>query len=109
MRYALRNQPVGKTHSGPWWYYESHRTKWNQPGERPKRQRKRTSQAYVPTLGDRLVIPVVGVVVVASVLGISRVERLHSQRSSAVLVDHLERSESLFGSEELGSDDHGDG
>lgn len=21
LRYAKRNQPVGKTHSGPWWYY----------------------------------------------------------------------------------------
>jgi hypothetical protein len=78
-------------------------------GEKRIPQQVDEVQTHVPTFGNRLIVPVVGVVLITSVLGISRVERLHSEGSSAVLVDHVKRSERLLGREEFGSDDHGDG
>lgn len=69
----------------------------------------RARWTHIPALRDSLISSIVRVVVVSSVLRVSRIERLHSKRSSKVLVDLGESEESLLGREELRSDDHGDG
>lgn len=64
---------------------------------------------YVPSLGDRLVVGVIRVIVVAVVLRVRRIERFHAERTTKVLVGKLEGHEGLLGRKELWSDNHGDG
>lgn len=89
------------------------------PGELIKvqpRQRKVTRRpepcrtlVIVPTLGDRLIVRIVRVVVITSVSGIGRVERPHPQGGLQVLVGQFERDHRPLRGKELGGVVHGDG
>lgn len=50
----------------------------------------------VPAVRDTLISTVVGVVVVTSVLRVSRVKRLHTEGASKESIGNLERPESLL-------------
>lgn len=50
----------------------------------------------VPAVRDTLISTVVGVVVVTSVLRVSRVKRLHTERASKEPIGDFERPESLL-------------
>jgi hypothetical protein len=67
------------------------------------------ARTYVPALGDTLIGPIVGVVIVGAVLRVARVERLHTERTAKRSIGDTQGVDSSRRSEQLRGDNHRQG